>query len=618
MHRAQRRTNGDKSATGGDRGPWVASGGAGLIGWGVPTSPVPKRALCEGCARPPVVCVCAHVTPLRTRTRVLILQHPRERHVPINTARLARLSLPDAILRRAVDFETDPVVLDALTGKDGGPPPYLLFPGPNAIDLAVAPPPGPITLVVLDGTWWQAGKLLRRNPRLATLPQLRLAPAAPSRYRIRREPHDHCVATIEAIALALRALEGEGAGASDGQRFDDARVAALLAPFDAMVEHQLAFRSRIQDARHLRSAIARGPRTPRRPRIPGLEALRAAGERLVVVHGEANAWPVRVPGHPAPEIVHWLAWRPATGERFEAVVRPRAPLAPSAPVQLRLDAATLAAGEPWDAFRARWEAFSREDDVLCGWGHFPTGTLEREDVRVPVTRLDVRVAANALLGARIGTAEECARRLEEASHYTSPKAADDEVSPHGARRRAHGGAPAHRGRAPPRGRGARERRSVARLVAVAQAREILAELDLLDHGDDHVVVALGRQAERLAHAPELLVLGELDLAVGGVDARAELEQAALDGERLVREGGGGRRQVEALGRELLDAEVEVHGQRGRLEDLAQQALDGRLLLALERLVGVGGVHEEVGDERQAVFHGRPSRFVLSSSGITKC
>jgi DTW domain-containing protein YfiP len=355
------------------------------------------------------------VTPLETRTRVLILQHPRERHVPINTVRLARLSLPGAILRRAVDFETDPVVTDALSGKDGGPPPYLLFPGPKAMDLAEVRPPGPITLVVLDGTWWQAGKLLRRNPRLATLPQLRISPPAPSRYRIRREPHDHCVATIEAIAFALRALEGEDV--------DDRAVAALLAPFDAMVEHQLAFRERVQDARHLRAAIARGPRRPRRLRIPGLEALRAAGERLVVVHGEANAWPVRVPGHPPPEIVQWLAWRPATGETFDAVVRPRGPLAPSAPLQLGLSADALAAGEEWASFRARWEAFARTDDVVCSWGHFPTGTLERETINVPEARVDARVAASALVGARVGTAEECARRLEEAARLEPARSA---------------------------------------------------------------------------------------------------------------------------------------------------------------------------------------------------
>jgi hypothetical protein len=111
--------------------------------------------------------------------------------------------------------------------------------------------------------------------------------------------------------------------------------------------------------------------------------------------------------------VQWLAWRPATGESFEAIVAPRGPLAPSASVQLRIDAATLAAGEPWAAFRARWEAFVREDDVLCGWGHFPIATLANEDIRLPGARLDARVVASQLMGARGGTPEDCARRLEE-------------------------------------------------------------------------------------------------------------------------------------------------------------------------------------------------------------
>jgi DTW domain-containing protein YfiP len=352
---------------------------------------------------------------VRTTTRVLILQHPRERHVPINTVRLARLSLPDATLRRGVELDTDPVVADVLAGRGGWPPAYVLYPGPDAIDLAVAPPPGPITLIALDGTWWQASKLLKRNPGIAALPKVRLAPAAPSRYRIRREPHDHCVATIEALAMALRALEG-----GEGDQGADDRFAAILAPFEAMVEHQLRFASGVRDARHLRAALARGPRAPRPPRAPQLEALRAAAGRVVCVHGEASAWPVRVADRPPPEIVQWIASRPSTGETFHAVIKPRGRLAPSAPLQLRIDEAALTGGEPWESFRARWEAFVRDDDVLVGWGHFPVATLARETIRVPEARIDARAAANALLGTRIGTPEECARRLEEGGQAPAP------------------------------------------------------------------------------------------------------------------------------------------------------------------------------------------------------
>ncbi|HTA18015.1 MAG TPA: hypothetical protein VK989_01915, partial [Polyangia bacterium] len=58
-------------------------------------------------------------------------------------------------------------------------------------------------------------------------------------------------------------------------------------------------------------------------------------------------------------------------------------------------------------------------DALCAWGHFPVSTLAREDVRLPEDRfgrLDARVAANALLAARVGTAEECVLRLAAAGH----------------------------------------------------------------------------------------------------------------------------------------------------------------------------------------------------------
>jgi DTW domain-containing protein YfiP len=365
------------------------------------------------------VCVCAFVTPLQTKTRVLILQHPRERHVPINTVRLARLCLPDATMRRGVELDADPVVADVLAGRGGWPTPYVLYPGASAMDLAVERPPGPITLIVLDGTWWQARKLLRRNPGLEALPQLRLAPATPSRYRIRREPHEHCVATIEALALALRALDGDAADA-------DARYAALLAPFDAMVERQLSFARDVGDARHLRAAVARGPRSARRAQIPALEELRAAAGELVCVHGEANAWSVRVAERPAPEIVHWLAWRVSTGETFRAVIAPRARLAPGTPVQIGLSRELLAAGETWEAFRARWAAFVRPADALCSWGHFPTATLASGGVPLPERRFDARVAASGLLGARVGTAEDCARRLDEVGPL-SPRSGERET-----------------------------------------------------------------------------------------------------------------------------------------------------------------------------------------------
>jgi DTW domain-containing protein YfiP len=335
---------------------------------------------------------------LPTRTRVVLLQHPREQFMPVGTARLAHLCLPQSELHVGVDFDDDPRVQAALAGEDGRPA-YLLFPGPNATDLAdlaEVKVDRPITLVVVDGTWWLARKLTRRNARLGALPQLRFTPPAPSRYRIRKEPAAHCVATVEALAHVLGVLER-----------DPARFATLLRPFEAMIDRQLHFATNVRGARQ-RHALHRARRAER-PRTPAV--LRERAGDIVCLHGEANAWPARRPGGHPPEIVQWVARRAKTGETFEAVIRPRRPLAPSIPSHLRISRAQLDAGESWESFRARWEAFARPDDLICAWGRYPLDVLETEGVTLPRARLDVRPTAGTYFGTRVGAVEECGERL---------------------------------------------------------------------------------------------------------------------------------------------------------------------------------------------------------------
>jgi DTW domain-containing protein YfiP len=111
---------------------------------------VADRPICDRCRRPDVVCYCRHIHRLPTRTRVLLLQHPRERRVGVGTARMAHLSLPNSVLRVGVDFSADAVVAAALAAPE---PPCVLYPRPGALDVADLPPDRPVTLIVLDGTW---------------------------------------------------------------------------------------------------------------------------------------------------------------------------------------------------------------------------------------------------------------------------------------------------------------------------------------------------------------------------------------------------------------------------------------------------------------------------------
>ncbi len=354
--------------------------------------PREPRPVCERCFRPRSVCFCAGLEPVATKTRVVILQHPRERDVGIGTVRLARLGLAGAELRRDVDFGDDPVVRQVLASGNA----YLLFPGPGAIDIETACFPSPITLVVLDGTWTQAQKLLKANPDLAALPRLRLSPVAPSLYgQIRREPAAHCVATIEAIAHVLGYLE------KDHERF-----AEFLRPMAAMVERQLYFVTEVASNRHRHSIIKRKPRDP----IPS--ELRERQADVVCVQGEANAWPRAHPERSAPETVHWLARRLSTGESFEAVIAPRRRLAPSTCHHIRLSPETLVAGESWNAFLARFRAFLRPTDVLACWGHFSLATLMADGFGLENANIDVRPIASKVIGCRAGKVEECLAKMD--------------------------------------------------------------------------------------------------------------------------------------------------------------------------------------------------------------
>ncbi|MCD0504017.1 tRNA-uridine aminocarboxypropyltransferase [Bordetella petrii] len=185
-----------------------------------------RRPACANCLRPQSHCLCAWIPALDSRTRVLVLQHPDEARHALNTGRLAVLGLNNACLHVGRQF-------DARLWRQPGCRACLLFPEDGAEVLAAggtgAPDAGPPRLlVVLDGTWRQARQMLAAHPGLAALPRVTLPGTAASQYRIRHAGLPQALSTIEAVALALDALEAP------------ARYSALLAPFEQLVAGQIA------------------------------------------------------------------------------------------------------------------------------------------------------------------------------------------------------------------------------------------------------------------------------------------------------------------------------------------------------------------------------------------
>lgn len=195
-----------------------------------------SRIQCERCLRPQAHCLCPLIPSLDSRTRVLVLQHPSEVRHALNTAKLAALGLRNAELRVGEVFEDLAELLEVPGYRSA-----LLFPGDEAQPLVTYADERPWLLVVPDGTWRKASKLLHMNPLLAALPRVTLAQVRPSRYRLRKAPADGALSTLEAVVQALNVLEAPVC-------FD-----ALLKPFEALIEGQIEAMGReTYERNHLR------------------------------------------------------------------------------------------------------------------------------------------------------------------------------------------------------------------------------------------------------------------------------------------------------------------------------------------------------------------------------
>lgn len=167
--------------------------------------------------------------PVDNKVKVLILQHPQEQDRVLGTARLIAETLADARVVIGLSWRNlAHAVGEAAEAKDWG----VLYLGSTpvkgpgqaqapliAVDRKGEQLPdqaaglrGLKGLVALDGNWAQAKALWWRNAWLTKLRRFVIVPDGPSLYGdLRREARPDAVSTLEAVALALQALEGDAA-----------------------------------------------------------------------------------------------------------------------------------------------------------------------------------------------------------------------------------------------------------------------------------------------------------------------------------------------------------------------------------------------------------------------
>jgi DTW domain-containing protein YfiP len=146
-----------------------------------------------------------------------------------STAKLALSAITNARLLLGVEFEPHQIKR-AVQGANT----FLLYPSPEAQNCEEALLDSESTVIVVDGTWEEAGKILFRNPELKEFPCLTFEQPLRSNYRIRKQPRDNYLSTIESIAQLLKLNAAAQGLVAEGLLYD-----RLLAGFDRMVEEQL-------------------------------------------------------------------------------------------------------------------------------------------------------------------------------------------------------------------------------------------------------------------------------------------------------------------------------------------------------------------------------------------
>jgi DTW domain-containing protein len=322
---------------------------------------------CYKCFRPKESCYCDAIPEIDNRTNVLILQHRRERFHPFNTARIVQRALKNSSL--LVGYAQEHAESNLPIQANAG----LLYPGPNAKLLSdISPEERPDQLVILDGTWSHAKGMFRDIPALHDLPQFMLAPDSPGRYRIRREPSDTSLSTIEAVASALFALEPET------QDLDK-----LLEAFETMVERQLDHPKSNPVKRRNNKSRGLGTNIPR--------SLTGDLSSVVVAYGESTpgrrgdkffntgaaihdgeGFKERTKSTECVDIkkemykrpIYWAAQRLSTNEQFMAAIEPPVPLSDEMLKHLELTGRDFQDAASHEEFRKAWDEFLRPDDLL--------------------------------------------------------------------------------------------------------------------------------------------------------------------------------------------------------------------------------------------------------------
>ncbi|WP_076413455.1 tRNA-uridine aminocarboxypropyltransferase [Shewanella sp. UCD-KL12] len=183
------------------------------------------RPSCPKCHYPLKACLCKSIEQIEVMTEIIVLQDPSEVGHAKNSVRLLSLVIPRTqviVGEGPDDFAQLQQYLEA-----SKKPVFLVYPSDESQNAAEVDFAEDVIILLLDGTWRKAYKLLQLNPWLQKYPALHLDLESASNYTIRKASRSDSLSTLEAAAMMLKAIE------------PSVEVTPLTKALGAMVEQRL-------------------------------------------------------------------------------------------------------------------------------------------------------------------------------------------------------------------------------------------------------------------------------------------------------------------------------------------------------------------------------------------
>ena len=201
--------------------------------------------------RPSSTCLCKYVSPLQTKTRFIILMHPKEYKKQKNgTGHMTKLQLENSEIIVGVDFTDNNRVNEILTQENSCS--FLLYPGNDNFNLSIHKSADVNSFMgnnphifILDATWPCARKMLKLSTNLQNLKRVSFDNNIKSKFIIKQQPEPLCLSTIESVYTVLNLL--------NSAHFEQCYTKNFLIPFEKMIAFQLECMLNPDNNNHYRS-----------------------------------------------------------------------------------------------------------------------------------------------------------------------------------------------------------------------------------------------------------------------------------------------------------------------------------------------------------------------------